>query len=196
MANAGDDRSDHDGTRVDPRLVSIWTSDRSRMAGPSHDLRICHQTVPQPKERLNDRHRTTWRRVAASPDDGASDLHGSYCRVGAHMITTEEEAKTKWCPEVRTGLVHGMAVNHHVDMEPKGIGVYVETRCIGSLCMMWRIYCETIPPRQDIGTTHDQNPPTHGSGWTFVEGSETGSSWSRDLPGKPATGYCGKAGHP
>jgi hypothetical protein len=64
------------------------------------------------------------------------------------MFVTEAEAKTKWCPEVRTGLVHGMAVNHHVDMEPKGTGVHDETRCIASGCMMWR--CLTHGPKTDI----------------------------------------------
>lgn len=49
------------------------------------------------------------------------------------MLTTEEEAKTKWCPEVRTGLTAGMAVNHHINGD-----VDEETRCIGSSCMMWR----------------------------------------------------------
>lgn len=46
---------------------------------------------------------------------------------------TEEQAKTKWCPMVRTGLVAGMAVNHHVNGDVKD-----ETRCIASDCMMWR----------------------------------------------------------
>lgn len=49
------------------------------------------------------------------------------------MIVTEEEAKTKWCPEVRTGLTAGMAVNHHISGD-----VHDETRCIASGCMMWR----------------------------------------------------------
>ena len=54
---------------------------------------------------------------------------------------TEDEAKTKWCPFVRTGLVAGMAVNRHVADAPKAVdGVYDETRCIGSACMMWREY--------------------------------------------------------
>ena len=52
---------------------------------------------------------------------------------------TEDEAKTKWCPEVRTGLVSGMAVNRHVADGPHSPnGVYHETRCIGSSCMAWR----------------------------------------------------------
>lgn len=55
------------------------------------------------------------------------------------MILTEEEAKTKWCPEVRTGLNAGMAVNRHVADAPGAIdGVYDETRCRGSACMAWR----------------------------------------------------------
>jgi hypothetical protein len=53
---------------------------------------------------------------------------------------TEDEAKTKWCPFVRTGLVAGMAVNRHVADAPGAIdGVHDETRCIGSGCMMWRV---------------------------------------------------------
>lgn len=43
---------------------------------------------------------------------------------------------------VRTGMVAGMAVNHHVDMNPGGDGVYEQSRCIASDCMMWRdSYC-------------------------------------------------------
>lgn len=48
-------------------------------------------------------------------------------------MSTEAEARDKWCPMVRTGLTAGMAVNHHI-----GDDVYDETRCIGSKCMMWR----------------------------------------------------------
>jgi len=44
---------------------------------------------------------------------------------------TEDEAKKKWCPLVRTGLVAGMAVNRHVADAPGAVdGVYEETRCI------------------------------------------------------------------
>lgn len=46
---------------------------------------------------------------------------------------TEDEAKKKWCPMVRTGLTAGMAVNHHIAGD-----VDAETRCIASGCMMWR----------------------------------------------------------
>lgn len=52
---------------------------------------------------------------------------------------TEDEARTKWCPMVRTGLVAGMAVNHHVGRDGLHAGdVHDETRCVASECMMWR----------------------------------------------------------
>lgn len=52
---------------------------------------------------------------------------------------TEDEAKTKWCPLVRTGLTAGMSVNRHVADAPDAIdGVYDETRCRASGCMAWR----------------------------------------------------------
>ncbi len=52
-----------------------------------------------------------------------------------------EDAKKKWCPHVRTGLIQGMAVNHTVNMTPDGKGyvnLHDETRCIGPDCMMWQ----------------------------------------------------------
>lgn len=61
---------------------------------------------------------------------------------------TEDQAKTKWCPMIRTGMVAGMAVNHHVDTRPDGDGVYHNTRCIASECMMWRWNLE--PAKEEI----------------------------------------------
>lgn len=62
---------------------------------------------------------------------------------------TEDQAKTKWCPFVRTGLVSGMAVNRHIADAPGAFdGVYDETRCRASDCMMWRwklVYNEADP---------------------------------------------------
>lgn len=54
------------------------------------------------------------------------------------MIMTEKEAKTKWCPMVRTGLYGGVSVNRHVtdDAGQKG-EIYAETRCLGSGCALW-----------------------------------------------------------
>ena len=56
-------------------------------------------------------------------------------------MTTEADAKKKWCPFVRTGLTAGMAVNHHVGLRngPHAGDVHEETRCIGSGCMMWSV---------------------------------------------------------
>lgn len=54
---------------------------------------------------------------------------------------TEDEAKTKWCPMVRTGLAAGMSVNRHEADSPGSFdGVHDVTRCLGSGCMMWREY--------------------------------------------------------
>jgi len=57
------------------------------------------------------------------------------------MILTEKEAKTKWCPMARTGLLAGagaVAVNRHItDDEGYKGEVYHETRCMGSDCAMW-----------------------------------------------------------
>jgi hypothetical protein len=80
---------------------------------------------------------------------------------------TEDEAKTKWCPMVRTGLTAGMAVNHHVSGD-----VDEQTRCKASECMMWRWEQHYI--RNSI---------------TFTETNGTVTS---DWP-KPTDGYCGLA---
>lgn len=51
------------------------------------------------------------------------------------MLLTEEEAKTKWCPEVRTGVHAGASA---VAVNRSYVDVTEETRCIGSACMAWR----------------------------------------------------------
>lgn len=48
---------------------------------------------------------------------------------------TEEEAKTKWCPMVRLGKNSGMQSWHEQGEELRNP---IESRCIGSACMMWR----------------------------------------------------------
>lgn len=50
---------------------------------------------------------------------------------------TEEEAKTKWCPMVRTssgGLIGNRDNAHDGQLTSFDDG----SRCIGSACMMWR----------------------------------------------------------
>ena len=55
------------------------------------------------------------------------------------MIATEEEAKKKWCPFVRSGLVNGASVNRNLeDVETSFISWDGENTCLGSKCMMWR----------------------------------------------------------
>ena len=94
------------------------------------------------------------------------------------MILTEDEAKTKWCPEVRTGLNAGMAVNHHVGQsrnDRHAGDVHEETRCIASGCCMWRWY-----------------------GWLLAGGGPDVYSVQTNDPGHNAVhhGFCGKAGRP
>ena len=45
------------------------------------------------------------------------------------MVLTEDEAKTKWCPQVRVGESY-RAVNMRIN--------YDLITCIASGCMMWR----------------------------------------------------------
>jgi len=113
------------------------------------------------------------------------------------VIVTEEEAKTKRCQESfgpplsqdgRTINAFGAGGAYAIQTSP--------THCIGSACMAWREILKAEPAFKDVCTTHSDKPPTHGEGWTFLEGDNTGSSWSREMPAKPAKGYCGKAGRP
>lgn len=61
---------------------------------------------------------------------------------------TEEEAKTKWCPHVRTVIgrvtsgisVHSAIVGNAYDAKR----ITKETVCIGSACMAWRYVDEVI----------------------------------------------------
>ncbi len=112
------------------------------------------------------------------------------------MNWTEDEAKTKWCPFVRTGLTAGMAVNRHVADAPKARdGVYDETRCIGSQCMAWRKSSDATEARYE----HFSGSKPPGT-WELV-GAAKGDpgtedhEWRRIVkPAEPAYGYCGVAG--
>lgn len=54
------------------------------------------------------------------------------------MIVTEEEAKTKWCPEARVAMeTHGYgAGNRFGDDRESYVGK--QTLCVGAACMAWR----------------------------------------------------------
>lgn len=94
------------------------------------------------------------------------------------MICTEEEAKTKWCPFVRTpvhvepGYGAHLAVAANVGGEKTDFP-FSRTRCIGSACMAWR------------ATDNLPDPPTHNPNSSAVY-----------APVYKAAGYCGLAGDP
>lgn len=57
------------------------------------------------------------------------------------MIVTEEEAKTKWCPETLIGggaSADTSQANRWVQSNADGGSVVAGASCIGSACMMWR----------------------------------------------------------
>lgn len=58
------------------------------------------------------------------------------------MILTEEEAKTKWCPETRVHVVPdmgGVYVNKPLsESNTYGYATEKSVMCIGSACMAWR----------------------------------------------------------
>jgi hypothetical protein len=65
------------------------------------------------------------------------------------MVLTEDDAKTKWCPETRVAITAGMAANRTASMSEDGRGyanIFEETRCLGSGCMLWRWQSLTSGP--------------------------------------------------
>lgn len=88
------------------------------------------------------------------------------------MILTEEEAKTKWCPETRIHEVRGAGVYVNkpiTDENPHGHANAASVLCIGSACMAWR----------EVREMQMGDNPNGDDDKTVVIG-----------------GYCGKAGKP
>ncbi len=61
------------------------------------------------------------------------------------MIITEDEAKTKWCPEARAVFVpeadHSRWLGGHnivITMEGGEVNISHRVKCIGSECMQWK----------------------------------------------------------
>ncbi len=137
-------------------------------------------------------------------------------------MTTEAEAKTKWCPFARTGVLAGsgaVSVNRHVtDDMPNPQDRVIEdcTRCIGSACMMWRWNfapenlafrkVESIR-RYDVSNSPKDHPPhpailatlPAGEGWKLIktewdydDNSGWYARWERPFDAN-RTGYCGLA---
>jgi hypothetical protein len=54
------------------------------------------------------------------------------------MLTTEKQAREKWCPWTRTGY-RGIGLNRQsVGNSSDRDGILHDTRCIASDCMAWR----------------------------------------------------------
>lgn len=108
---------------------------------------------------------------------------------------TEDEAKTKWCPESRVVLggpgEGGVSGNAFEDCE--GSKAYASSRCIGSGCMMWR-WGQPENVAFDA-SAKDTDPeflpyPPYGP-WEWHAGA---GMW-RSAEG-PERGYCGLVGEP
>lgn len=54
------------------------------------------------------------------------------------MITTEDEAKTKWCPHTRVMNINGDGGGNKWDKTAAPAESPHNSLCIGSACMMWR----------------------------------------------------------
>ena len=89
---------------------------------------------------------------------------------------TEEEAKTKWCPQMREELLE----RHLSDPER------LMNRCIGSACMAWR-WAGWVNRLAD--GSHEVNQ-THGGPFLMPHGP------TQNPHGCDRFGYCGLAGKP
>lgn len=94
------------------------------------------------------------------------------------MFLTEEEAKTKWCPETRIHEVRGAGVYVNkpiTDENPHGHANAASVLCIGSACMAWR-WADEVGGEPAYRRTPVKDAPGHFD----------------NVP----LGYCGKAGKP
>ena len=105
------------------------------------------------------------------------------------MILTEEEAKTKWCPETRIHEVRGAGVYVNkpiTDENPHGHANAASVMCIGSACMAWRWYGMKVHADGSIYTTRE----------AYRAASGLDQLSEKDKEAAVAVGYCGKAGNP
>lgn len=81
------------------------------------------------------------------------------------MFSTEDEAKTKWCPMVRQSATftegYGLSYNR------SAVEVPPDCRCVGSACMMWRQ--TLVELHHGVGTAGPFTVPA-GSGWCGLAG--------------------------
>lgn len=107
------------------------------------------------------------------------------------MLMTEEEAKTKWCPQVRYGAFQEPAANRWKQSAPEDQPHAlnpVPCRCIGSDCMAWR-----WGPRADqpikVCKAGDTAPLAE-EGGIWIRKREGSNEWGLFI----RTGRCGLAG--
>lgn len=100
---------------------------------------------------------------------------------------TEEQAKTKWCPQARITTGDGSSGNRHILSID---GMNGADRCIASACMAWRL----LPDQPEYVDLPAEQVP-EGDGWTRDgDGLEAGEhAWTRVISNRG--GYCGLAGH-
>ena len=117
------------------------------------------------------------------------------------MVLTEEQAREKWCPFVRTmavteGNVAASGFNRVAQL-PDTNGVMSAT-CIGSACMAWRKMPDDFD-RVFVPALADAWGPSPGPEWVL---SATAHASDRNGPGqywakrRDDRGYCGLAGRP
>lgn len=102
------------------------------------------------------------------------------------MMLTEEEAKTKWCPQMAH---HELACDETERRGQTNIGGVIAARCIASECMAWRFEgTRTETVWIDPKPTPQQE----------ADAAERGESYCKPhyAETRVKTGYCGLASRP
>ena len=95
------------------------------------------------------------------------------------MLLTENEAKDKWCPQVRAAadVEDGNACNAGV----AGLRVPFYSCCIGSGCMMWRwsapVHRRVITTATGDDLSDPGRPPTVPDSWVFCPADDDPACW-------------------
>ena len=115
------------------------------------------------------------------------------------MNFTEQEAKTKWCPQVRfiPNNEGGPSNRHSPDdggADDKNMVLNpAYARCIGSACMMWE-WADEYPDFIEI-SVHDprceSKRDTFADAWFAIERTKDGHSYICTRPAGARRGTCG-----
>ena len=110
---------------------------------------------------------------------------------------TEDEAKTKWCPQYQVAA--SATSNQHSSTDHRTVNnrpAHEQSRCIGSGCMAWRVSGHS-PECTDVqNMAIGQKPkPVEGKVWRRVHrDDEAAKDWQWQL--YATEGFCGLAGRP